>query len=382
MITTYAFSLWYEAHFKKTDLYRKMGETNEGSPWHREANVGLHTDMVLNEYLSNFTFLMYHGEMLGALAAVFHDVGKPGAMEVIWKPERGSYKRFGGHEVLSARLWEDYAVSNWDHLKLWFGLKPHDIYTVALMIEHHLPWAMTDKVKLTHLAKTIVKTVGFKVFKNFLMADQLGRISDDQDQKIAKVNEWLGKFGSIVNSVDDLRIILDNATRRNKVLYNDSKTLIVLIGASGSGKTSFMNKLIVGPIPPIDYFSLDDLRVKMYNCDYDEAIRKSFADKDFNNKAQKAFGEVIKRDNRKIVVDGVNLIKKRRRMYIDMARRAGYNAVAVIFPVALQTIIDRQQTRPDKSVKAVYVQGQYNILQLPQFGEFDEVLVSTTNLPS
>jgi hypothetical protein len=49
-------------------------------------------------------------------------------------------------------------------------------------------------------------------------------------------------------------------------------------------------------------------------------------------------------------------------------------------PSELQTVITRQSTRPDKSVPSNAVYRQYFNVQMPQLGEFDEIIVSAGNL--
>ena len=134
------FITWYNQVFKVSYLYEAMEQTVEGSPWHRERNVGVHTDMVVSQYLTRSDIF----DKIGALACAFHDVGKPNSMTQKFREDRGTYNAFNGHEQVSARLWEQYAVANWKTLVETFGLVSHDIYKIAVLIEHHVPWGMRD----------------------------------------------------------------------------------------------------------------------------------------------------------------------------------------------------------------------------------------------
>lgn len=162
---------------------------------------------------------------------------------------------------------------------------------------------------------------------------------------------------------------------------NMHPTIWIPIGASGSGKSTFLKKLRTeNPDRQIDSFSFDDLRHQWYDQEnYARAFRLSTEDKEFNNKAYAVFRQMIKSGN-DIYVDNTNLTVKRRKFYIDIARRAGYRVVGIEMPVDLETIIARQQTRGDKNVKADAVRDQYDRLERPAAGEFDRVIVSNHNL--
>ena len=81
-----------------------------------------------------------------------------------------------------------------------------------------------------------------------------------------------------------------------------------------------------------------------------------------------------------IVVDNINTSALRRRVFIDQARILGYHCVAVLIPMELQVAIDRQDTRTDKTLDSSIVRKQYMNTQMPQLGEFDEIIVRTSNL--
>lgn len=361
------FVRWYFNEFRTDALYEVLAGLAEESPWHRERSVGVHTDMVVAQ------FLQRRSDLRGAFAAAFHDVGKPGAMEIRHKPERGQYKAFPGHEILSARLWEDWAVRNWMMLKERFSFEPRDIYRVGWLIEHHLPWALKDPQKLNALAATAEELVGADIFEEVLLADQHGRISDDQEEKLDRVHNWLVKFGDIVA----------NLPSRDKT--PSYPFMIMPIGASGSGKSNFWNHLGWPGTEEINvenYISLDKLRCDWYDADdYANAYKKSVADKGFSGKAQRAYIELLK-EGKGVYVDNTNLSRKRRRFYVTEARNRGYYTIAVLFPVDLSTVLERQKSRTDKTVPGYAVEQHYNSLQLPMYGEFDEVLVIDSNLPN
>lgn len=330
-----------------TWLFDDMKNTTENSPWHREPNVLEHTKMVFDQYCTLVGARNWTTEdALGALAAIFHDVGKPSAIIHKHREDRGNYVAFPGHERVSARMWEDFAVRE----RL---LDRTHIYTVGWMIEHHLPWELTG-YKLSRLKTTADRTAP-TAFINVLLADQYGRISDDQEAKLERAHEW-------VDSFRDVSSISPSAT--------SDRTLYVLIGASGSGKSTFTARFAEA-----DTFSLDVLRHEWYDpVDYRAAHQQSVDDKTFASRANQRFLAMLKEGSRDLIVDNTNLSRKRRAFYVDEARRRGLNVVGAVMLNAQQTLIDRQLTRGDKTVPEEAVRRQYMSTQYPLYGEFDTIV--------
>lgn len=158
----------------------------------------------------------------------------------------------------------------------------------------------------------------------------------------------------------------------NEVYSPNRPTLHMPIAPSGAGKTSLLNRLQARN-PNIQVFSLDLLRHEWYDPnDYAAAWKASTEDQDFANKANQRFIEMVK-SGKDIYVDNTNLTPKRRRFYLDLARKHGYKTVAYLLPVDLKTLIARQATRGDKSVPEEAVRRQFMSLVTPTEGEFDEV---------
>jgi len=161
--------------------------------------------------------------------------------------------------------------------------------------------------------------------------------------------------------------------------------LFVPIGASGSGKSTLREKLLIDN-PKLSVFSLDNLRLEWYGDNtahtkdyYRLAFERACDDKTFNSKANARYMEMIKTGN-DLYVDNTNTSAKRRRFYITEARKRGYYIQAILFPIELQEIIDRQFTRTDKDVPISAVQRMYMQLQLPSYGDFDKIIVIPSNL--
>jgi predicted kinase len=370
MLNTYIDLInWYNNVFKTTSLYTEMEKVIENSPYHRERSVAVHTDMVFSHYIRTSLSAWGKEEMCGGLATIFHDVGKPQARIEKHSEERGDYVAFPGHELTSARLWENYAVMHWDEFKT--VLDPIDIYRVGWLIENHLPWSIKRPEKRNNLVQTATHMFSdTTTFSSVLWADQYGRLADNFEKKIAEVGDWMNAFDE-----DVYQCII-----RGKDLPGSptAPTMYVPIGPSGCGKSTFSKKLQEDNSNLIIY-SLDDLRHQFYSTNYAEAYRMSVEDSTFSSRIQQDFIEKIK-TNKDVCVDNTNLSKRRRTFTINQARQRGYWIVAVLFPVALETVLARQETRGDKNVPADAVKNQYMSLQYPSIGEFNDIVVNAGNL--
>jgi predicted kinase len=151
--------------------------------------------------------------------------------------------------------------------------------------------------------------------------------------------------------------------------------VFIAIGPSGSGKSTAFAKL-KETNPGLEHFSWDALRHKWYDInDYANAFKLACEDKTFKVEADKVYFELLKTKS-DIYIDNTNLSVKRRRPYIQSAKRLGYKTVAIMFDVPLETLIARQSTRSDKYVPDSAVTQHFNSLQPPTLEEFDEIIDS------
>lgn len=365
-----SYRAWFAEWFSRfnpvdNDWLKNLGlhTTVENSPWHREENVWVHTKMVVNEYFKlmgdrEWTVM----DVYGGLACAFHDVGKPDVKEVVVKDNGEVRNRFGGHEQRSACLWRDYLTRFPDEFAALGEIK--DIfYPVAWLIETHLPYAIKDADKRNAIATTIDNLNMRQTFFNVLMADARGRISDDHEQKIKNVQQWIAEFP----------------------LHNDytsrvsPRTLVLLIGLSGSGKTTYVNQ----NWKDASVFSYDALRLQWYADDsivdakdmYQHCFKKSTEDSKFNEKTLAVFNDLVKHSKNDIVVDNMNMSAKSRRPFVTIAKQHGFIIKAVIFVVAKDTINARQKTRPDKYLGEKIIDQQYNSMSVPNYGDVSVIEV-------
>lgn len=359
----------YFNNLRLTPLFKEMEKISEETFWHRETNILVHTDMVISQYLINPVGPITNNNnwILGAMACAFHDVGKPSCLEYKNSPERGDYKAFSGHELVSARLWEDYAITNWNVFK--DIITPSDICNIAWLIENHLPYKLQKDYKLGNLYCHDLISTG--ILTNVLLADTYGRISDDHEQKKSDVKKWIFNLSYNIENIEYVQNFMyrKNNTTTNPILY-------MPIGASGSGKSTFCKTL---DVDENNYFSLDKIRLELYSQDYPEAYKMSCEDNKFQSKYEKIFRDILK-TNKNCIVDNTNLSKNGRRFYLTNAEKNGYKTVAVVFPTDLKTIIDRQKTRSDKEIPEEVVKKQFIRLQQPSLGEFDDIIYNSQNI--
>lgn len=361
------------AALREFPMFQKMEHTVEDSPWHREKNVLVHTDMVVEKYveyaddydaMSRLINTWNRDDYLGAISCAFHDTGKPDAEIEKFSEARGKYRAYHGHELLSAHKWQDYAAQR----STMFNAD--EIFRIMWMIEYHMPWSTEDKTKREQMAK-MAKHFGAEVYINALMADQFGRISDDAEAKELRVRNWVREFMELVNQVQLPQV---DATHPFAILP---------IAPSGAGKSTYLKK-IRDEGRHVDVFSLDLLRHEFYDADdYARAYQFSIQDKSFEARANARFHQMVKEaseNGHDLYIDNTNLSAKRRKWYLDIVRKHGFQTRAVLMPAPLNTLLERQKTRGDKTVPDNAVRQQYKSLQTPMLGEFDEIVVSDHNM--
>lgn len=360
-----------------TPIWQAMEDTVENSPYHREANVAAHTNMVVQEFIDHHAHKHTpKDQAIGLLALLFHDTGKPGAKEEVYSEARGNYVRFAGHEQVSARVWEDFAAKNWDFLMETFGLTPHDFYTITWMIENHLPYSLAKPEKVRAFLDTVVSIFdNTDLFYDCLLCDTYGRISDDAEAKRKSTHEWIQKMKE-----------MEPESVEHKDLHSFSPKMAILIGASGSGKSTWSAN-------NTEYttYSWDDLRIKFAQengVKSDDPIEQYRAAFDLCNENKNAFdnyqrGKFMWLITRGIdvAIDNINVSRKSRATFITEAKKKGYKITAHLFPISRDTLIKRHGTRTDKRIPLDAVLSHYARLSMPNLGsEVHNVVVNLTNL--
>lgn len=371
------FVSWYNNEFKFNSLYKVMANISEDSPHHREVNIAAHTDMVVMSLLALQSNNEHNSRahLFALFVAAFHDVGKPASRTEKFSADNGKYYSFAGHELRSSRLWWDYYASNIAMMQERFGIKMHDAYEIAVMIEKHLPWNIKN-IKKKHAICDSIGSHNVVGYLQLLAADSAGRISDNVnafDENIDKIRGLYATFN---------KRNIENPTIANP-WANDRPILVMPIAQSGAGKSTTWDRLktrdpsLFQERPRFKRCSMDIVRTELYGTDYEKAFKASTEDKNFMKHVQHDFITLV-RNASNIYVDNTNLSAKRRNFYITEARRRDYKICAFLYPMSIQNAVTQNSKRTDKKIPHDVVIRQYMSMSMPLLGDdFDEIMFIT-----
>jgi len=345
---------WFENVFSGEAFRDDMVDTVEDSPYHREDNVWVHTEMVVDAYIRLSPATWSKKDLMGALMCAFHDVGKPASEEVKQRDNGTEYRRYNNHDTVSGNMFIDYYLQNKDQ-QVFSDLNSTDIYNIWVMIAYHMPYKIKQK-RLDNLSYHMNKFGLVSVFTRAVYADAKGRISDDEEKTLKSSSKWCERFN---------KMYVEHPVR------NDSKTVIVLCGCSGIGKSTLSEKLMKSySNESIVYHSMDDLRLKWYSDDYRVAFEKASQDSDFGNKVTSDFMHKLK-VNDIVLVDNTNLTYKRRNQYLNNNKNTV--RIAYVLVASFDEVLNRQSKRTDKEIGYKSIERMYYSHRPVIYGEVDEV---------
>lgn len=212
-MSEYAMNLMFElldrtAH---TPEWKAMEATTEGTPWHREANVAVHTRMAMVYYTAQFSQDRTELENKHALMALFfHDFGKPPSQKL--SPE--GRNQYTGHEAVSSTMMFDFFAVNedlWEYFVNTWGYTTADLEKIGWLVDNHLPYGLEKKSKRNRMKEEMLHYFGpAPTFYDMLRSDCAGRISDDHGTKLQNVEMWIMDFEAIeLVSQEELQRIRD-----------------------------------------------------------------------------------------------------------------------------------------------------------------------------
>lgn len=354
-----------------------MKRTVENSSWHREANVWVHTQSVVGEFVKIWKASAPEDDrsaFLTGIACLFHDFGKPDAEQTLTNKDGVAYRRYAGHEAISASEFRLFATDPilWNQL---FGvdldLEPEEVFVIALMIQHHLPYQYKkDMVHSIFDTVNCFLSSGSDLFFNMLRADARGRISDDHEAKLQAVEDWIAEVS------EDYEQCVFYRSPEQKYAY-------VIIGPSGSGKSTWVSQWLVDA--DAVNLNMDSIRLELYGdrnitdpgARYTAAFTKSCENKnEFNGVVQQRASELLRSDAKIVMSDNMNLSKKARRSFISMAKQCNRKVVGVVFcSVSLSELQRRASTRGDRQIPASRIEDMFKSLYLPALDEFDTLTI-------
>lgn len=387
--TQFFMNFWEQV--QKTPHWQTMVETVEDSPWHREANVAVHTTMCIQHYIETTAELRTpRQQIMTLMTLLFHDFGKPEAEEVLDRKDgSGQYRRYAGHEPKSANEFLSFMCEQHDLREQFFaqGFGWEDIRRIKFMIENHLPFGMTNPTKRANLRRAVIETLGSDevCFYDQLWSDGNGRISDDHEAKSAALMEWIVQFQQVIPAPV-------------KVPKDTAPTMYVLVGPVGAGKTTWVSQLkAMNRGKKIIVVSEDEYRVqyalgvaegqelsKLLSLNrkdqYDACWRMCHLDDRYSRGYEVFITEklidAVKSNAEFIVIDRTNATRKSRSKWIQAGRQHGARITSVEFFVSEGVSSNRQLTRTDKRVPATTVHDMFMRFETPWVGvEVDDFVI-------
>ena len=385
-MTTIEFFTAFWEKVRGTPHWITMMGTVENSPWHREANVAVHTTMTIEQYMTRFyEHRTEKQRMITLMALLFHDFGKPEAEEVLEKKEEPGvfYRRYAGHEPISGNEFMSFMCDQHELREMFFnqGYNWNDIRTIKVLIEHHLPYGLKNVQKRQNLRHMIQYTLGGYdwaneiCFYDMLRSDAAGRISDDHEQKLQNVEDWIAEFQTVTWKERDV-------DRMN------APTLTLMVGISGAGKSTLIKQMIAES-DDLDFivFSEDELRLQ-YAAEFmdvetwqnllsggSEATQYQAAwefchlnkDSKFDQFSKLKWGEAVA-SGANIVLDRMNHGRKARNTFTQPARDKGYRVKSIEFFMSEAKANQRQAQRFDKKLPPFRVHQIMMQLETPWYG--------------
>lgn len=129
------------------------------------------------------------------------------------------------------------------------------------------------------------------------------------------------------------------------------KTMVIMIGIQGSGKSTFYHKYLANSYIRIN---LDTLKTR--------------------HQEELLISECIK-DGKSFAIDNTNPTRADRQRYIPLAQYAGYKVIGYFMESKLKTCIERNNQRTELArIPATAIAATSNKLQMPSYDEgFDEI---------
>ena len=129
------------------------------------------------------------------------------------------------------------------------------------------------------------------------------------------------------------------------------KTMVIMIGIQGSGKSTFYHKYLANSYVRIN---LDTLKTR--------------------HQEELLISECIK-DGKSFAIDNTNPTRADRQRYIPLAQYAGYKVIGYFMESKLKTCIERNNQRTGTArIPTTAIAATSNKLQMPSYAEgFDEI---------
>ena len=251
--------------------FNKLKDTEQDSKWHPEGDVEIHTKQVLQQAvkIAKKENLDEKEKEILIFAALLHDIAKPETTQKTWNDKLNRFS-------ISAKGHEAAGVEPSRKFLLKIGMDKGTIDIILALVREHLAHA------------------------------SISAISDIKGKKSA--------FAKLINRLQPasipqlVRLMEADMLGRNP--EPESADLILPIGISGSGKSTWINTL-----SNVEVVSPDDIRREITGSISDQSKNKEVFDE-----VNKRIDEALKY-NQKVVVDATNLNTIFRKEFIKKIKR-------------------------------------------------------------
>lgn len=126
----------------------------------------------------------------------------------------------------------------------------------------------------------------------------------------------------------------------------EKQYMIVLIGAPGSGKSTWADNFMIGK-EDLDWWSTDRARGILGKNEDDQSVSaKAF------NYVESRVNESLK-TGRSVIVDATSMYPKARKRWIDIAKKFDAKTIAVVLDASKELLMERNKTRGEAGGRVV-----------------------------
>ena len=332
--------------------------------WHAEGDVYIHTKMVVEAVMSlpEFDTLSYENKDILVTAALLHDVEKRSTTTV----EDGRVRSHGhakkGEMTARRILYKEFDVPI-----------RHREHICKLVRYHGVPLNILDKEDPN---RAVIETSMH--VSNFLLAllakaDVLGRIADDNDEQLEKI-EYFIEYCKQNECYDNPKIFESDLGRYQYLAkitnypkmnpYDDTKFQVIMMsGIPGAGKDTFIKKTFNWPV-----VSLDDIRREHGISPTDKSGNGTV----IQMAKEKAREYMRKHEN--FIWNATNITKQMRQQLIDLFMSYG-GLVHIYYIETPYFELLKQNKNREHVVPEAVIEKMINKLEPPTFDEAHDVII-------
>lgn len=354
----------WESIEKRFDWIRDMQGVPQNPQYHAEGNVAVHTEMVMNALLNlpEYQTLDKQNQEILFATALLHDVEKRSCTKIELDgriTSKGHAKK--GEYTARTILYKDIKTS--------FKIRE----SIAKLVRYHgLPLWIFEKPNPQKALLQASMEVNLEHLAIFAKADILGRICEDQDELLYKI-ELFKEFGKEQNCYGQAFPFASNLARftyfkkeassPNYVPFETDKwEVVMLCGLPGTGKDTYIQK----HYKDWEVVSLDDIR---------RANKIAPTNTKANGKVLQLAKEKMKiylRKQQSFVFNATNIIQQLRGNWIDLFNTYGARVKIVYLEVPYKQLLQQNRNRTHV-VPTKVMEKMIKKLEIPSLVEAHEV---------